>query len=56
MSLLIFAFIVIVILALVVWLIQSAPMFDQNIRWILQALAVVAAILAILMKAGLVSG
>lgn len=55
MSLLIFAFIVILVLALVCWLIQSAPVIDARFKWVLQALAVVLAILFILSRTGLVS-
>lgn len=54
MSLLILAFIVVLVLALACWLIQSAP-FDARFRWALQAVAVVIAILVILSRAGLVS-
>lgn len=52
MSLLIFAFVVVLILALVCWLIQTAPMLDQRFKWVLQAIAVVITILVIAQKAG----
>ena len=51
MSILIFAFIVILVLALACWLIQSAPMLDARFKWALQAIAVVMAILVILQRA-----
>lgn len=54
MNLLIFAFIVLLVLLLVCWLIQSMPMGDARIKWALQAVAVVIAILAILGKSGYV--
>lgn len=56
MSLLIFAFIVILILALVCWLIQTAPMFDARFKWVLQAIAVVIAILVIAQRSGVLNG
>ncbi len=56
MSLLIFAFIVIIVLALVCWLIQSAPFADARLKWIMQAIAVLMAILVICQRAGLISG
>ena len=56
MSILIFAFIVIILLALVCWLIQSAPFADGRLKWIMQAIAVVIAILLICQRTGLISG
>lgn len=52
MSLLIFALVVLVILALVCWLIQTAPMFDARLKWVIQVIAVIIAILAIAQRAG----
>ena len=46
MSILIF--VVILILALACWLIQSAPVVDARFKWALQAIAVVLAIVVIL--------
>lgn len=54
MSLLIFAFIVILVLALACWLISTAPVLDARFKWTLQAIAVVLAILLILNKSGMV--
>lgn len=54
MSLLIFAFICLLVLMLVCWLIQSMPMGDPRIKWALQAIAVVLVILLILNKSGMV--
>jgi len=55
MSLLILIFVVIVVLALVCWLIQSAPMVQNNFKWALQAIAILIAVLVILNRAGLAS-
>lgn len=52
MSLLIFALVVLVILAMVCWLIQTAPMLDGRLKWVIQAIAVIIAILAIAQRAG----
>jgi len=56
MSILIFAFVVILILALLCWLIQSAPMLDARFKWVLQAIAVVIAILVIAERSGVFAG
>ena len=53
MSLLILAFIVVVVVALVCWLISTAPVMDARFKWILQALAVLIGILVILQRSGL---
>lgn len=53
MSLLIFAVIVVLVLCLAVWLIDTAPIGDAMIKWVLKALAVVIAIAAIASRAGL---
>ncbi len=52
MSLLIFAIVVILILALVIWAIRMLPMIDANLSAILQVLAVLVAVLAIAQRAG----
>lgn len=52
MSLLIFAAIVIIVLAIVVWAIDSAPFGDARIKWALKALAALAAVVAVLSRAG----
>lgn len=54
MSLLIFAFIVILVLLLALWLIDTAPLGDARLKWVLKAIAVVIAILAIIGRSGLV--
>ncbi len=51
-SLLVFAIVCILILALCLWLIRSAPFADPTIKWILQALVVLIAILVIANRAG----
>ena len=45
MSILITAFIVLLVVALVCWLISTAPIIDARFKWALQAIAVVIAIL-----------
>ncbi len=50
MSLLILAFVVILVLMLVCWLIQSAPFGDARFKWALQAIAVVIGVLVILQR------
>lgn len=52
MTLLLFTLIVLVLLSLAVWLIRQAP-FDATIKWLMMAVAVVAAIWAIASRAGL---
>jgi len=52
-SLLIFAVIVLLLLCLAVWLIDTAPIGDATIKWVIKALAVVIAIAAIAQRAGL---
>ena len=54
MSLLIFAFVVILILCLVWWIVQSMPMGDARLKWALQAIAAIIAVLAIANRAGVV--
>lgn len=56
MSILVLAFIVLLVVALVCWLISTAPMIDARFKWVLQALAVAIGILVILQRSGLVSG
>lgn len=53
MSLLIFAVIVVILLCLAVWLIDTAPIGDATIKWVLKALAGIIAIAAIAQRAGL---
>lgn len=55
MTLLIFAFIVLLVTALVCYLINSAPIIDSRFKWCLEAIAVVIAILVIVQRAGLVA-
>jgi len=55
MNILILAFIVLIVAALVCWLIQSAPMISPNFKWALQAIAILIAVLVILHRAGLAS-
>lgn len=52
MSLLIFALIVLVIVGVVCWLVQRAPMFDAGIKWAVQAVAVIIGLAVIAQKAG----
>ncbi len=52
MSLLIFILIVLVVLALAIWLVNSAPMFDGNVKWAIQAILVIIGIVAIIQRAG----
>ena len=54
MSILIFAFIVLVVLALVCWIINSAPMIDARFKWALQAIAILMGVIVIVQRAGLV--
>lgn len=56
MSLLIFALIVILVLALALYAIDLIPLGDTRIKRIVQALAVVIAALVILSRAGLAAG
>lgn len=53
MSILILAFIVLLVAALVCWLIQTAPIMDARFKWVLQALVILISILIILSRAGL---
>lgn len=56
MSLILFAVVVILLALLVIYLIDRAPFGDAKIKWILDALVVVIAVLVILSRTGLVSG
>lgn len=56
MSVLIFAFLVILVLVLIWMLVDSAPMGDVRLKWALKAIACVVAILLICQRAGLISG
>ena len=51
MTLLLYILVVLLLLGLCIWLVRQAP-FDPMIRWLMMAVAVVAAIWAIASKAG----
>ena len=53
MSILIFAFVVILITALVCWIINTAPIISPNFKWALQAIAVIIAVLVIVQRSGI---
>lgn len=53
MSLLIFAIVIVLLAVLVIALIQRAPVLDATMRWVLEALVVIVAILVIASRAGL---
>lgn len=52
MSILLLTLIVLVLLGLAIWLIRQAP-FDATIKWLMMAVAVIAAIWVIALRAGL---
>lgn len=52
MSILLLTLIVLVLLGLAIWLIRQAP-FDATIKWLMMAVAVIAAIWVIASRAGL---
>jgi len=54
MSILIFAFLVILVVALIVWAIDRAPFGDARLKWLLEAIVVVLAAILIAQRAGLV--
>lgn len=53
MDLLILAVVTLVVLALVIWLIDSAPIGDIRIKWAIKALAVLIALVFVVQRAGL---
>lgn len=52
MSILLLTLIVLVLLGLAIWLIRQAP-FDATIKWLMMAVAVIAAIWVIASRSGL---
>lgn len=55
MALLILAFVVLLVVGLVCWLISTAPILNPQIKWALQAIAVIIGILVILQRSGLLA-
>lgn len=53
MSLLIFALIVLVVLALIIWAIDMLPLGDARVRNIIKVIAVIIAALVILQRSGI---
>lgn len=53
MSILIYAFIVFLVAALLCWGISTAPILDSRFKWVLQAIVIVISALVILQKAGI---
>ena len=56
MSILIFAFVVLLIAALVCWVISTAPIIDAKFKWALQAIVVLIAVLVLLQRSGVLGG
>jgi hypothetical protein len=56
MSLLIFALVALLVLALVIWAIDMLPVGDARVRNLIKVVAVVIAALAILQRSGIVGG
>lgn len=54
MTLLVTALVLLVVLALVVWLVDRSP-FDATIRWCIIAVAVIAAIVLLLGRIGVIA-
>lgn len=53
MTLLILLAVVLIVLCLVIWLVDSAPIGDARIKWAIKALAVLIAVVFVVQRSGL---